>query len=46
MVNATMYSIRVTLMTCQYPFRHGWVNHYDVPRWGHGVNFDSNKNQA
>ena len=37
---------RVTLMTGQYPFRHGWVNHYDVPRWGHGVNFDSNKNPS
>ena len=37
---------RVTLMTGQYPFRHGWINHYDVPRWGHGVNFDSNKNPS
>ena len=37
---------RVTLMTGQYPFRHGWVNHYDVPRWGHGVNFDSDKNPS
>lgn len=27
---------RVTLLTGQYPFRHGWVNHWDVPRWGHG----------
>ena len=25
---------RVTFLTGQYPFRHGWVNHYDVPRWG------------
>ncbi|MEC9092608.1 MAG: sulfatase-like hydrolase/transferase [Planctomycetota bacterium] len=25
---------RVTLLTGQYPFRHGWVQHYDVPRWG------------
>jgi len=37
---------RVTFLTGQYPFRHGWVNHYDVPRWGHGVNFDSNKNPS
>jgi arylsulfatase A-like enzyme len=25
---------RVTLLTGQYPFRHGWIQHYDVPRWG------------
>ena len=25
---------RVTLLTGQYPFRHGWTRHYDVPRWG------------
>lgn len=25
---------RATLLTGQYPFRHGWVNHWDVPRWG------------
>ena len=37
---------RVTFLTGQYPYRHGWVNHYDVPRWGHGVNFDSNKNPS
>jgi arylsulfatase A-like enzyme len=37
---------RITLMTGQYPFRHGWVNHFDVPRWGHGVNFDSEKNPS
>ena len=37
---------RVTFMTGQYPFRHGWVNHYDVPRWGHGANFDSEKNPS
>jgi arylsulfatase A-like enzyme len=24
---------RVALLTGQYPFRNGWVNHYDVPRW-------------
>ncbi len=31
---------RVTLLTGQYPFRHGWLNHWDVPRWGAGVHFD------
>ena len=31
---------RVTLLTGQYPWRTGWVNHWDVPRWGHGY-FDS-----
>jgi arylsulfatase A-like enzyme len=27
---------RIALLTGQYPFRNGWVNHWDVPRWGHG----------
>jgi len=27
---------RLTLLTGTYPWRHGWVNHWDVPRWGHG----------
>ena len=27
---------RVTLLTGQYPCRTGWVNHWDVPRWGVG----------
>lgn len=27
---------RVTLLTGQYPFRHGWTQHYDVPRRGGG----------
>lgn len=35
---------RVTLFTGQYPFRHGWVNHWDVPRWGGGAHFDWNEN--
>ena len=35
---------RVTLLTGQYPFRHGWVNHWDVPRWGAGCHFDSGYN--
>lgn len=35
---------RVTLLTGQYPFRHGWTNHWDVPRWGAGGHFDASKN--
>ena len=35
---------RVTLMTGQYPYRHGWVNHWDVPRWGVGCHFDPDLN--
>ena len=31
---------RITLLTGQYPSTHGWVNHYDVPRLGHGGRFD------
>jgi len=27
---------RITLLTGQYPYRTGWVNHWDVPRWGVG----------
>jgi arylsulfatase A-like enzyme len=37
---------RVTLLTGQYPWRHGWVNHYDVPRWGNGARFDAQKNPS
>ena len=37
---------RVTLLTGQYPFRHGWVNHWDVPRWGGGCSFDPEKNPS
>lgn len=25
---------RATLLTGTYPWRNGWVNHWDVPRWG------------
>ena len=32
---------RVTLLTGQYPYRHGWTNHWDVPRWGAGCHFDA-----
>jgi len=27
---------RVTLLAGQYPWRTGWTNHWDVPRWGVG----------
>lgn len=27
---------RVTLLTGKYPYHTGWVNHWDVPRWGVG----------
>ena len=27
---------RLCLLTGQYPFRNGWVNHWDTPRWGVG----------
>ncbi|MEM9327838.1 MAG: sulfatase-like hydrolase/transferase [Bacteroidota bacterium] len=37
---------RVTLLTGQYPFRHGWVNHWDVPRWGGGAHFDESVNPS
>ncbi|NND07428.1 MAG: sulfatase-like hydrolase/transferase [Saprospiraceae bacterium] len=37
---------RVSLLTGQYPFRHGWVNHWDVPRWGAGAHFDEKLNPA
>ena len=31
---------RVAFLTGQYPYRNGWVNHWDVPRWGVGY-FDT-----
>lgn len=37
---------RVALITGQYPYSNGWVNHYDTPRWGHGANFDADKNPS
>ena len=37
---------RATLLTGQYPFRHGWVNHWDVPRWGRGCHFDPKSNPS
>ncbi|MDO5968754.1 sulfatase-like hydrolase/transferase [Flavivirga aquimarina] len=35
---------RVALLTGKYPYANGWVNHYDVPRWGNGANFDAVQN--
>ena len=37
---------RATLLTGQYPFRHGWCNHWDVPRWGAGCHFDWKHNTS
>ena len=37
---------RVCLFTGQYPFHNGWVNHWDVPRWGGGAHFDWNENPS
>lgn len=37
---------RATLLTGQYPWRHGWVNHWDVPRWGAGCHFDWRRNAS
>lgn len=37
---------RATVLTGQYPFRHGWVNHYDVPRWGKGCHFSPKYNPS
>ena len=36
---------RACFLTGQYPFRNGWVNHWDVPRWGGGY-FDWKKNPS
>jgi arylsulfatase A-like enzyme len=37
---------RLTVLTGQYPFRHGWVNHWDVPRFGCGAHFDPEQNAS
>ena len=37
---------RTTFLTGQYPFTHGWINHWDVPRWGCGTHFDTEKNPS
>jgi arylsulfatase A-like enzyme len=36
---------RACFMTGQYPFRSGWVNHWDAPRWGVGY-FDWKRNPS
>ncbi|KRP36357.1 MAG: N-acetylgalactosamine 6-sulfate sulfatase [Opitutaceae bacterium BACL24 MAG-120322-bin51] len=38
-------SSRACFMTGQYPFRNGWVNHWDSPRWGGGY-LDWNNNPS
>ena len=37
---------RACLLTGQYPFRNGWINHWDVPRWGNGGHFDPKHNAS
>jgi arylsulfatase A-like enzyme len=37
---------RIAFMTGQYPYRNGWVNHWDTPRWGGGCHFDWTKNPS
>lgn len=37
---------RLTFLTGQYPYRHGWVNHWDVPRWGGGAHYDETVNPS
>ncbi|MBT3278832.1 MAG: sulfatase-like hydrolase/transferase [Phycisphaerales bacterium] len=37
---------RTTFLTGQYPYTHGWINHWDVPRWGCGTHFDTDKNPS
>ena len=37
---------RLTMLTGQYPFRHGWTNHWDVPRFGCGAHFDPELNAS
>jgi arylsulfatase A-like enzyme len=37
---------RTTFLTGQYPYTHGWSSHWDVPRWGCGVHFDTDKNPS
>lgn len=37
---------RATLLTGRYPYSHGWIGHWDVPRWGAGCHFDPKHNTA
>lgn len=36
---------RICFLTGQYPWRNGWVNHWDAPRWGEAY-FDWNSNPS
>ena len=36
---------RACFLTGQYPYRNGWVNHWDSPRWGAGY-FDWTQNPS
>ena len=36
---------RACFMTGQYPWRNGWINHWDAPRWGGGY-FDWKHNPS
>ena len=36
---------RVCFITGQYPWRNGWINHWDAPRWGGGY-FDWEHNPS
>lgn len=36
---------RACFLTGQYPYRNGWVNHWDAPRWGGGY-FDWKHNPS
>jgi arylsulfatase A-like enzyme len=36
---------RMCFMTGQYPWRNGWINHWDAPRWGEAY-YDWNRNPS
>jgi arylsulfatase A-like enzyme len=36
---------RVCFLTGQYPWRNGWINHWDAPRWGEGY-YDWRRNPS
>ena len=35
---------RACILTGQYPFNSGWVNHYGVSSWQNGMHFDADRN--
>ncbi|MFI3263561.1 MAG: sulfatase-like hydrolase/transferase [Rikenellaceae bacterium] len=37
---------RLALLTGQFPYNNGWVNHFDVPRWANGAHFDTQQNPS